>query len=441
MLTPLTYSQVFSRAWPIILANAAVPLLGLVDTAIIGNTGSAQDLGAIALGALIFNFVYWSFGFLRMGTTGFIAQAAGARNFLEVRLVLGRALVVAFALALSILLLKGLLGNIIFTLFQASSPVEAQALQYFTLRVWGAPATLATFALMGTLVGLGKSKHILCVQIVLNGLNALFDIYFAGILGMGVRGIALGTIIAEYITFIFAAFIVFSVLKKNVSKKEKFWAWKAIIDKAALIKMVRANGDIMIRTIFLIFAFAWFANESAKFGDTILAANHILLQFVSFSAFFLDGFAFVTESIVGTAIGAKSLLPFTLGVKRSSIMAAATALCLALIFLTGGNYFISLLTDIESVRETALQYLLPACLYILLSAGAFQLDGIFIGAVRTREMRNAAILSTLFFLFCSALLTTAYMNNGLWLAFILYVIGRGVTLLVFFPGIRADLIE
>jgi len=440
MLSPLSYSHIFSRAWPIILANAAVPLLGIVDTAIIGNTGNAQELGAIALGALIFNFVYWSFGFLRMGTTGFTAQAAGANHWLEVRLVLGRALLIALILAVLLIVIHRLLGWSIMQLFQASQAVEEETTRYFNIRIWGAPATLGTFALLGTLVGLGKSKHLLITQLFLNGLNIVLDIYFAAILGWGVEGIAWGTMLAEYATLLFALAVVYRVLIQNRTQTEPFWNWNQIVEKSALIKMLGANGDIMIRTIFLVLAFAWFTNEGAKFGDTTLAANHILLQFISFSAFFLDGYAFVAESIVGTGIGARNLSYLRLGIWRSSVLGVATAFILSIGTYLMGDLLISNLTDLQAVRDSASQFLSLACIYILFSIAAFQLDGIFIGAVRSAEMRNAAIISTLIFLYSCEKLTQTFNNSGLWMAFIVYVVVRAVTLLVYYPRIGKTIV-
>ncbi|MGQ9426830.1 MATE family efflux transporter [Gilvimarinus sp. F26214L] len=211
----LTRRGILAKAWPIILANAAVPTLGLVDTAVIGNFGSAAQLGAIALGAVIFSFVYWSFGFLRMGTTGFVAQAAGARQEPEVRATLGRALLVALAIGSVLTSLQWPLAEVAFLLLDASAEVESVAADYFRIRIWGAPATLATFAIVGTLIGLGKSRTLLSVQLILNGLNIVLDIYFAGVLGMGAQGIALGTVIAEWISCILALAILLAILRRR----------------------------------------------------------------------------------------------------------------------------------------------------------------------------------------------------------------------------------
>lgn len=432
----ITYEYLLRRAWPIILANAAVPLLGLVDTAVIGNVGTVEDLGAIAFGALIFSFVYWSFGFLRMGTTGFTAQAAGAGNELEVRAVLGRALLMAVGLGLILMLLQWPIRLSAFSLLSGSEPVEAIAQDYFRIRIWGAPATLATFALMGLLIGLGNSKQLLIVQLFLNGLNMSLDIWFAGVLGWGVAGIALGTVIAEWSTVAFAGWLIYRDLSKRKTPGQQFWPCAQILDKAALSKTLSANANIMIRTLLLVFSFAFFVNQSAKFGNVILAANHILLQFVAFAAFFLDGYAFVVESLVGASIGAKRRDIFDVAVKRTTVLAFITALLLAMWIWLFGSLAVSLLTNIPEVRFAANEMLFLAAIYVFFSFAAFQLDGIFIGASFTRQMRNAAFMSLAVFFLVWWLLTDRFGVGGLWWAMILYVAARADALLIYFASLR-----
>ena len=231
----ISYRYLLQKAWPIILANASVPLLGLVDTAVIGNVGSITDLGAIAFGALIFSFVYWSFGFLRMGTTGFAAQASGAGDEQEVRAVLGRALLIAVCLGMALILIQWPIGLAAFSLLDGSAPVETVAQSYFDIRIWGAPATLSTFALMGLLIGLGKSRTLLIVQLFLNGLNILLDVWFAGILGWGASGIALGTVIAEWTTVLLAGWLVYRTLNERKLLTDVFWPKAKVMDLSALL--------------------------------------------------------------------------------------------------------------------------------------------------------------------------------------------------------------
>ena len=432
----ISYRYLLQKAWPIILANASVPLLGLVDTAVIGNIGSITDLGAIAFGALIFSFVYWSFGFLRMGTTGFAAQASGAGDQQEVRAVLGRALLIALCLGVVLILIQWPIGLAAFSLLDGSAPVEAVAQQYFDIRIWGAPATLATFALMGLLIGLGKSRTLLIVQLFLNGLNILLDVWFAGILGWGASGIALGTVIAEWTTVLLAGWLVYRTLNERKLLTEVFWPKAKIMDLSALLKTASANLDIMLRTLILVFSFAFFINQSAKFGDTVLASNHILLQLIAFSAFFLDGYAFVVEALVGGAIGAKRRDVFDLAVRRSTVLALITAILLALIIALVGDIAVILMTDISSVRLAANQLLPFAALYVLFSFAAFQLDGIFIGASFTRQMRDAAALSIVVYFIAWWALSDQHGIQGLWGAMIIYVVARAVALLLFYPSLR-----
>ena len=432
----ITYSYLIRKAWPIILANASVPLLGLVDTAVIGNIGSVEDLGAIAFGALIFSFVYWSFGFLRMGTTGFTAQAAGAGDVTEVRAVLGRALLMSVSLGILLIFLQWPIRLIAFSLLGGTESVEILASDYFQIRIWGAPATLTNFALMGLLVGLGLSKSLLLVQLFLNTLNILLDVWFAAILELGVAGIALGTVLAEWMTVFLAGWLIFRKLRQSKRPTEAFWPKVRILDKSMLMKTLSANADIMIRTLLLVFSFAFFVNQSARFGDVLLAANHILLQLISFAAFFLDGYAFVVEALTGSAIGAKQLSRFDLAVRRSTVLALVTAIGLAAVTWFWGEAAIGLLTDLTEVRLAAGSMLIFAAVYIICSFAAFQLDGVFIGASFTREMRNAAILSLLIFLLAWWFLERNFGINGLWWAMIIYVIARAGALLMYFPLLR-----
>lgn len=434
--TSLRRGEILRRAWPVMLANASVPLLGLSDTAVIGNTGSLPALGAIAFGAIIFSFVYWGFGFLRMGTTGFTAQAVGAGDEAEVRTALWRALLLAGGLGVVLILLQMPISTVSLALMNGSDSVNALTQDYIAMRIWGAPAALALFALMGCLIGLGHSKTLLLVQVFLNGLNITLDIWFAGFLDMGVEGIALGTAVAEWSSVGLALLLVLRILRQRHQDTEAFVPLARLRDWVRLRHTLSVNSHIMIRTLLLVFSFAWFVRQSAQFGDDVLAANHILLQLISFSAFFLDAYAYVTEALVGEAAGAKNRQQFDEAVRKSSELALVTAAVLAIIILFGGEFATQLLSTHEQVWYQVSQVLPWAALYVLLAVVAFQLDGIFIGTTRTREMRNAAIVGTAIFLPLSLLAINVAGIHGLWLSFVIYVCLRAVCLLVYLPGVR-----
>ena len=413
-----------------------MPLLGLADTAIIGHTGSTADLGAIALGTLIFDFVYWAFGFLRMGTTGFVARADGMADEAEVRAALGRALLLGAGIGATLVLLQGPIIWAALNVLGASTDVEQTAQGYFLIRIWAAPAVLAQFALMGLFIGLGRTGTVLLVQLFLNGLNVGLDLLFAGALGWGAQGIALGTALAQWLALALSALLAWRLLQARHDDTEALFPGKRLRDRAGFLDTLRANSDIMIRTLCMLFAFGWFINQGAVFGDRILAANHILLQFIAFSAFFLDGYAHALEPLVGRAAGAKTPQLFDAAVARSTHLAAATSAALALALACFGSMAIDLLTDIEALQDVTRTYLPYAAAYVLLSFAAFQLDGIFIGASRTRDMRNASAISLAVFLLAAWLLTGAAGNDGLWLAFIVYVVVRALTLAHRYPALR-----
>lgn len=440
-LIPTHYSAIIRLAIPIILANAAAPLLGLVDTAVIGHQGSAADVGAIALGSLIISFLFWGFGFLRMGTSGFTAQAAGAGDDEEIGLAVSRALLLGGVIGLALVLLQWPLGLLAFELLDASPAVEQGGQQYLQIRIWGAPAALASYAIMGALVGLGHTRQLLWLQLLLNSLNAVLDVLFVVGLGWGVQGIALGTVIAEWSCFLVGGALLLRLLKQTYPAALPAMGNRArLFGREALRRTLSINSDIMWRTLLMLTGFAWFANQGAQFGDTTLAANHILLQFISLAAFFLDGFAFALESLVGKTIGARQRPLFDRVVIRSTQIAAACALGLMLLTLSLGPLMITLLNPHEIIQAEANRYLDYAAAYIFLSFMAFQLDGIFIGATQSRAMRNSAALSLVVFLGTASWLVPAYDNQGLWLAFILYVLARALTLGAYLPRLRRQLL-
>ncbi|NGM67111.1 MATE family efflux transporter [Sphingobacterium sp. SGR-19] len=433
------YIRIIKLAFPVILANASVPLLGLADTAAIGQTGAAVDLGAIALASLIFNFVYWGFGFLRMGTTGFISQAAGANDVDETHALLFRAVLLGTGIGILLIVFQQLIGETAINLLKASDEIKSLVRDYFYIRIWGAPATLITFTLLGALIGMGWTKHLLFVQLFLNGLNILLNVLFVVGYDLGVRGIALGTIIAEWSTLFFATYLLLKKMQLQDLSGRLQQLRLRILNKKKLIELFKVNGDIMIRTLALLCGFAWFANQGADFGDQILAANHVLLQFVSLSAFFLDGYAHVAEMLTGKAYGAKDRPYFIEQVRHSTILAGITALILAGSIYALSDLLIPLLSKDKHVQAIASAHSLYAAIYIALSFAAFQLDGIFIGVTKSVEMRNATLMALFIFISSALLLTSPYGNVGLWVSFIIYVFARAVMLGIYYPRILREM--
>ena len=434
-MSPYNYLRLIQLALPIILANSAVPFLGLVDTAVIGQTGNASDLGAIALAALIFSFVYWGFGFLRMGTTGFIAQAVGANDHEEMHALVFRTLLLGLLIGISLIVLQKPIELIATHFLNASPAVNAGVREYFYIRIWGAPATLITFSLLGTFIGLGWTTQLLWVQLLLNGLNMALNVLFVMGLDMGVKGIALGTVLAEWTALFFALFLLFSKMEITQPWQRAKALQLRIFNKARLLALLQVNRDIMIRTLALISGFAWFAKQGASFGDETLAANHILLQFVSLSAFFLDGYANVAEMRVGQAYGAKDRVRFQREVTDTTVLAAVTALLLAILVFFYADVFITWLTQDISVQTTASDYKHLAAIYIFVSFAAFQLDGVFIGVTHTKAMRNSTLIALAVLIGLGTWWANQYQNTGLWWALITYVITRAVVLGWYYPTI------
>lgn len=421
------YRQMVAMAFPIIIANSATPLLGLVDTAVIGNVGDVADLGAIALGGLLFNFLFWGFGFLRMSTSGFVAQATGRDDALDILATVARGLMLAITLGCMLIVLQWPLIHGAMAVFGAGEAVQETTREYFHVRIWGAPACLGLYVLMGYFIGSGATRTLLLIQVFLNGTNIVLDVIFAGWLGWGARGIAFGTVMAEWSTLLVAAALVRSALRTEILLHGSRLG-AALMDVTQLVRNLRSNGDIFLRTLALLLGFAIFTDQGARFGDATLAANHILLQLVSFSAFFLDGFAYTTEALVGRAYGRGDRRIFAAVVKRSFVLAAGTAVMLAALLLAAGPFFIDLLTDLESVRALAERYLPFCALYVLVSFAAFQLDGIFIGTTRSRALRNASVVATLLFAAVVFPLAWVWGNVGLWAGFILFVMLRAAAL-------------
>ena len=426
--------RVLVLAWPIILSNLSTPLLGLVDTAVIGNQGNAALIGAVAIGAMIFSFLFWGFGFLRMGTTGLIAQARGSEDEKEVKATLYRSLLIVGLIGVILITIQVPIRMLAFQLTDGSHAVESAAKAYFDVRIWAAPASLIHMVALGYLLAQQRTTAILWLQLLLNGTNIALDILFVVVLQWGVIGVAAATAIAEIVAAIAGVFLVHRHIKAFYNNTAVSLSTVFALD--ALRRTFAVNRDIMIRTLTLIFALAWFTNEGAQRGDVLLACNAILMQFVSFSAFFLDGYALAAESLTGQAVGKKEprLLDQTL--HHICEIGLATAALLSVVILLLGPSCIDLLTNSVEVRESSKIYLPWVVIMPIASVWCFLLDGVFIGSTCTRQMRNAMILSLAIYLAAFYLLAPLWDNHGLWVSLMIYYIARALTLLFYLKNVR-----
>ncbi len=428
---PVTHRQVLAVAVPMILSNVTTPLIGAVDTAIIGQLGEAHLIGAVAVSAIIFTIVFWAFGFLRMGTTAFTAQASGANRRKEVRATLYRALVIAALIGLVIIAAQAVIAAAAFPLMGASPAVEQAARDYFDIRIWAAPMTLANYALLGWFVGLGRAGTAFGLQLLLNGTNIALDVLFVMGLGLGVPGVALGTAMAETIAAV--AGIALAFAPAIAGPKVRL---ARVFDAAKLRRLFAVNRDIMIRTLCLMFAFSFFTAQGARGGDLVLAANAVLLHFLSISSHFLDGLAFSAEVLTGRAIGARDERRFDDAVRLSSVWAFGLSALLSLFYFIAGGLVIDIMTISPEVRISAREFLFWAALAPVAGVAAFQLDGVFIGATRTQDMRNMMILSLAVYLLAWAILSNAFGNHGLWAAMLVFFVVRALSLMARMPALR-----
>lgn len=431
----VTRLRVLSLAWPLIVANTTSPLLGLVDTFVLGHGHSSVELAAVALGSLIFSFAYWGFGFLRMTTTGFVAQALAEGDHRGVQGAMLRPLLIGGVVGLVFFTLQGGVASLSFALLNAGSQEEEVARAYFQARIFGAPVALASLSATGVLIAQRRTGVLLMIQAVTNGLNIVLDVVFVQVFDWGAPGVGFGTAIAEWVHAALSVGIVWRSLKIRLNRE----TWAQVFDRSKLKEAFQANRDVMIRTLAMIFAFSFFTQQGASLGAATLAANHILLQFVAFSAFFLDGFAHVTESFVGEAKGTRDRVAFDGAVRRTSEVALLCA-----VFLSGGLWCfgddaVRVLTSLPEVRREAEQQLVAMVAYVGVSVVAFQLDGIFIGTSATGALRNAALVSAGGFLGLAQVLVPTAQNAGLWWSFVLYVGLRGLSLAILFFPLRRRL--
>ena len=425
---PLTHRTILAIAVPVMISNVSTPLIGVVDTGVVGQISDPAYIGAVAVGSLVFSFVFWGFGFLRMGTTGLAAQALGAGDTDELRSVLGRALLIALGAGAGLILLQWPIREVAFVLLNGSDQVERLARDYFDIRIWAAPVTLANYALLGWFIGLGRTGIGLVLQLVLNLTNMALDALFVLGFGWGVEGVALGTLLAEVV----AAALGIVIVRRHLGSIGGHWSLDRLLIRERLQRTMAVSGDIMIRSLALVFVFVWFMAKGAEQGNVILAANAILMHFVSVGAYFLDGLAFTAEALVGRAVGATHQAGLKAAARMTTLWSAGVAVLLSSVLVGFGTALIDVLTVDAASRVAARTYLPWAAAAPLLGVWAFQLDGIFIGATRTADMRNAMLSSLAIFLVAWWMLTP-WDNHGLWAAFYVHYLARIATLAYYYP--------
>jgi MATE family multidrug resistance protein len=423
--------KILDLAIPNIISNISIPLLGIVDMALMGHMESDAYIGAIALGSLIFNFIYWSLGFLRMGTSGFTAQAWGRKDLPETILVFSRAFFIALALSFLLILLQKPIEILSFAVLKGETRVEELAMGYFRIRVWAAPAALGQFALLGFFLGMQNARLPMVVLITTNIINLICDYIFVMKLGMGSEGVALGTVIAQYSGLLMALYF----FRRYFRRLFVFWTLKGTIQWEKLRSFMMVNKDIFIRTMCLVVVFSIFTARSASSDltsegeETILAVNSLLMQFFMFFSFLIDGFAHASEALTGKYIGAKDRLSLSRTIRLLFIWGTAISLLFTLLYMLGGKVIFSFLTNNAEVIANARPYFFWVIMVPMVSFAAFLWDGIYIGATAGREMRNAMLISTLGVFFPVYILAGKLMgNHGLWLAFILFMAARGITM-------------
>jgi multidrug resistance protein, MATE family len=427
----VTHRRVLNIAIPIVISNATVPILGAVDTGVVGQMGLAAPIGAVGIGAIILSALYWIFGFLRMGTVGLTAQAAGHGDDAEVAALLTRGLLIGGVAGLVVILLQIPLFWASFQVSPASAEVEGFARSYMQIRIWSAPAAIAIYAITGWLIAQERTRAVLVIQVWMNGLNILLDLWFVLGLDWGVEGVALATFLAEWtgaalgLWFCRAAFAV------------PAWRdWPQVFDGPRWANMMKINGDILIRSLLLQAIFISFLFLGSGLGDVKLAANQVLLQFLMITSYALDGFAFAAEALVGNAMGRKQRDIL----RRSALLTSGWGLLACVLmtvgFALGGGAVINLMTTAPLVRAEAMAFLPYVIAVPVLGWASWMLDGIFIGATRSRDMRNMMVVSFAVYCVCVAAFLPMLGNHGLWISLLISFVARGVTLGLRYPALE-----
>ena len=434
------YRRVFRLAIPLILSNLTQPLLSTVDTVLSGHLPGAAALGGVAVGGIFFNGIFWTFGFLRLSTTGLVAQAYGAEDQQELRLHFARAFLSAAAIGAFLLAVKGPLISLSIHLLGAGPAVAQNAAIYCNIRIWSAPAALANYVILGSLLGRQRARIALAIQAAINVVNVVAALYLVVGLHWGVAGIATATMLADY-----AGLFLGLAITHHLKTLSAAHSTGELRDRIRLHELIHApslrhlfalNRDLFIRTLSMVCAYAWFTRAGARQGDLILAANAVLLNLHMIASYALDGFANAAEALVGESLGARRLADYRAVLRASTVAAGVVALLLSLTYLFFGPELVRLFTNQEPIRIVAMRYLPWAIAMPFVSVWAFQLDGVFIGATRGRDLRNSMVISFLGYFALALLLQRWFGDNGLWCAMAMFMALRGATLAIRLPGIE-----
>lgn len=414
--------DVWRIAAPMILSNISVPLLGMVDTGVTGHLESPAYLGAVAIGATIFTFIYMGMNFLRMGTTGIAAQSFGSDDNDGLRVALGQALIAGLLIATTLIVLQRPIGNIALQLLGDGGDAQRFAGEYFFIRIWSAPGTLANFALIGWFLGLQNARVPLLIFLTINITNILLDLLFVIGLGMKIDGVALASVIAEYAGLAVGTFFATRALRR----REGNWPLPRLVNLSAYRAFFAVNANLFLRTMALMFTLSFITAQGARLGGLVLAANAVLMNFQHLTSFGLDGLAHAAEALVGKAVGERRRDALEHAVKLTLKWSLIFALAYTVIFLLAGTFIIRILTDLPEVRATASRYLPWLIASPLVSVWCFLYDGVYVGMTRARDMRNIMVFSTVAVFLPAWYLLQPLGNDGLWLAFLLFMASRGI---------------
>ncbi len=428
----ISKKQILLLSIPVFFSNLAIPLTGIIDTGLMGNLGETRFLAATSIATSVMTMIIWSFAFLRMGTVGMVAQLFGKSDYREIAKTLSRNFLIATIISIVIILLKPVIIGLTEDFFSTSIETQELIKTYISVRVLSVPAEFTIYILVGFYLGIQKTNISSLFIILLSALNIVFSSFFVLSLNLNVFGVALGTLLANYVIAIIFVLFTYNFIIKKFQIKPTF---QKLIVTSKILKLFFINFDIFVRTVILTFSFLWIAYLGSKLGEDYLAINTILMQFIVLAAFFLDAYAFSTEGVVGFAIGRRSQKSFLLAVKYSIQLSFFTALIISILYLIFFKQIINIITDIDILRFIAYKHAIWIIIIPPVASFCYQLDGIFIGASQTKEMRNAMMVSVASFIVISIYSTKYFGNHGLWLSLLLFMLLRSLTLNYFFNRI------